>query len=94
MSAAGAPAGLAARIEARLAVLEPESLALADDSAQHAGHPGAAAGSGHFSLVIVSAQFAGRSRQARHRLVHAALGEMLGREIHAIAIKAYTPDEI
>ena len=82
------------RIEARLAVLEPDSVELVDDSAQHAGHAGARPGSGHFSLIIVSAQFEGKSRQARHRLIHAALGEMLEHEIHAIAIKAYTPDEI
>lgn len=82
------------RIEARLAVLEPDSIDLTDDSAKHAGHAGARGGGGHFELVIVSSQFEGKSSQARHRLIHAALGDMLEREIHAIAIKAYTPDEI
>jgi BolA protein len=82
------------RIEQRLAVLNPDSVDLSDDSAQHAGHAGAAAGGGHFELIIVSAQFEGKTRQARHRMIYAALGEMLQREIHAIAIKAYTPDEI
>jgi BolA protein len=82
------------RIEQRLAVLDPDSVELTDDSAKHAGHAGARDGGGHFELVIVSAQFEGKSHQARHRLIHAALGDMLQREIHAIAIKAYTPDEI
>ena len=82
------------RIEARLAVLEPDSVDLTDDSAKHAGHAGARGGGGHFELVIVSSQFEGKSAQARHRLIHAALGDMLEREIHAISIKAYTPDEI
>ena len=82
------------RIEQRLAVLEPDSIELSDDSAKHAGHEGAKGGGGHFELVIVSAQFEGKSKQARHRLIYAALGDMMQREIHAIAIKAYTADEI
>jgi BolA protein len=82
------------RIEQRLAVLEPDSVDLTDDSAKHAGHAGAKGGGGHFELIIVAAQFEGKSLQARHRLIHTALGEMLEREIHAISIKAYTPDEI
>lgn len=82
------------RIEQRLAVLDPDSVELIDDSAKHSGHEGAKGGGGHFSLIIVSAQFEGKSSQARHRMIHAALGDMLQREIHAIAIKAYTPDEI
>jgi len=82
------------RIEERLAILDPDSVDLTDDSAEHAGHEGAKGGGGHFDLVIVSAQFEGKNRQTRHRMIHAALGDMLQREIHAIAIKAYTPDEI
>jgi BolA protein len=82
------------RIEQKLAVLTPDSVELIDDSEKHAGHAGAKGGGGHFELIIVSAQFEGKSSQARHRMVHAALGEMLEREIHALSIKAYTPDEI
>ena len=81
------------RIEQKLAVLSPDSVDLIDDSAKHAGHEGAKTGGGHFQLIIVSPLFSGKSAQARHRLIHAALGDMLEREIHAIAIKAYTPDE-
>lgn len=82
------------RIEQKLAVLNPDSVELIDDSDKHAGHAGAKSGGGHFQLVIVSPLFGGKSTQARHRMVHAALGEMLEREIHALSIKAYTPDEI
>jgi BolA family transcriptional regulator, general stress-responsive regulator len=82
------------RIEQKLAVLTPDSVELIDDSEKHAGHAGARGGGGHFELIIVSAQFEGKSSQARHRMVHAALGDMLQREIHALSIKAYTPDEI
>jgi BolA family transcriptional regulator, general stress-responsive regulator len=82
------------RIEQKLAVLTPDSVELIDDSEKHAGHEGAKGGGGHFELIIVSPQFEGKTRQARHRLIHAALGDMLEREIHALSIKAYTPDEI
>ena len=82
------------RIEQKLAVLNPDSVELIDDSEKHAGHAGAKSGGGHFQLIIVSPMFDGKSTQARHRMVHAALGEMLEREIHALSIKAYTPDEI
>ena len=82
------------RIEGRLSVLTPDSVELIDDSHKHVGHEGAKGGGGHFELIIVSPQFEGKSSQARHRMVHAALGEMLAREIHALSIKAYTPDEI
>ena len=58
------------------------------------GTPGAKGGGGHFQLIIVSPLFEGKSSQARHRMIHAALGDMLQREIHALSIKAYTPDEI
>ena len=82
------------RIEHKLEVLSPDSVELIDDSDKHAGHEGAKGGGGHFQLIIVSPLFEGKSAQARHRMVHAALGEMLEREIHALSIKTYTPDEI
>jgi BolA protein len=82
------------RIEQRLSVLSPDSVELIDDSHKHAGHEGAKGGGGHFQLIIVSPLFEGKSSQARHRMVHSALGDLLEREIHALSIKAYTPDEI
>lgn len=84
----------AAHIEARLAALAPESLELTDESELHAGHEGARSGGGHYQLVIVSPQFAGQPLQARHRMVYQALADLMPREIHALAIKAYAPDEI
>lgn len=47
----------------------------------------------HFRARIVSAEFAGASRIARHRKVYAALGERMGGEIHALSLEALTPDE-
>jgi BolA protein len=82
------------RIEQKLTALAPAQVDLHDESSSHAGHVGAAHGGGHYRLIIVSSQFAGKPTQARHRMVYSALGDMLQREIHALSIKAYTPDEI
>ena len=86
--------GTARAIEERLAVLQPESLEVLDESAKHVGHEGAKGGGGHYTVTIVSPAFAGKPVQARHRMVYAALGPMMHKEIHALAIKAYAPDEI
>lgn len=75
------------------AALAPQSLAVDDDSHKHAGHGGARGGQGHFSVDIVSAAFAGHLPLARHRLVYAALDEMMQADIHALSIRARTPDE-
>lgn len=46
----------------------------------------------HFSAEVVSSAFPGRSRVQQHQLVYQALGPLVGREIHALALKTYTPD--
>jgi BolA protein len=80
-------------IRRRLEVLAPLRLELIDDSALHAGHVGARSGGGHYRLSIVSAAFAGKNTVARHRLIYDALGEMMRKEIHALAIQADTPQD-
>ena len=83
------------RIRALLTeALAPQSLDVADDSHKHAGHAGARGGQGHFGVDIVSEAFAGKLPLARHRLVYAALGEMMQTDIHALSIRARTPDEV
>jgi acid stress-induced BolA-like protein IbaG/YrbA len=47
----------------------------------------------HFQAVVVSAQFAGRSRVQRHQMVYAALGDRMREEIHALSMQTLTPDE-
>lgn len=82
-------------MEARLrAALAPETLEITDQSHLHAGHPGARGGGGHYALRVVSDRFADQSTVERHRMIYAALGDMMGREIHALSIQAYTPDEL
>lgn len=47
----------------------------------------------HFSARVVAPEFAGRRSLARHQLIYRALGERMGREIHALCIEALTPEE-
>ena len=84
---------VAATLRARLAGLDPAVVEIHDDSAEHAGHPGAASGGGHFSLVIVSESFSGKPRLARHRAVLDRVGDLIPRQVHALAIAAYAPEE-
>ena len=73
--------------------LSPTQLGIIDESHLHKGHPGAASGAGHFNVTVVSAQFAGQASLARHRLVYAAVDTLMPTEIHALSIKALTPEE-
>lgn len=85
---------LIAEIEQRLTkALAPTSLHIIDDSAQHIGHVGNRGG-GHFTVEITSPIFEGLSLVKRHQLVYQALGDYVGREIHAVSILAKTPNEI
>jgi BolA protein len=72
--------------------LDPRSLEIIDDSAAHAGHPGARGG-GHFRVTLVAEAFRGRSRLERHRLVYAALAPLMNSAVHALNITARAPDE-
>ena len=76
------------------AALTPESLEVIDDSASHAGHAGAKSGGGHYEVIIVSQALAGLGLLQRHRLIYDALGDAMGSAIHALSIKAYSPQEI
>ena len=78
----------------RLKSLAPESLEIIDDSAAHAGHAGAAPGGNtHWKIAIVSRVFTGKPPVARHRMVYAALGELMNNPIHAVQIHALAPGE-
>jgi acid stress-induced BolA-like protein IbaG/YrbA len=47
----------------------------------------------HFAARVVAKDFAGKRPIARHQLVYRTLGELMGREIHAMSIEALTPEE-
>ena len=76
------------QIETRLReALAPRDLTVIDDSESHRGHGGyQEGGESHFHVIIRSPAFEGKSRIARHRMVHAALGPDLVRAIHALSM--------
>ena len=85
------------RIEQMRALLQqalaPAQVEVQDDSAQHAGHRGAAAGGGHYRVTIVAQAFDGMPLLARHRRIYEALAPMIGAQIHALSIRALAPAE-
>jgi len=81
-------------IRDRLSVLKPVALELHDESAAHAGHAGAASGGSHWQLTIVSDAFRGKPPVARHRMVYEALGDLMKRDIHALKIEAFAPEQL
>lgn len=81
-------------IKHRLDSLHPVAIHVIDDSGAHAGHAGAKeSGGGHFHLTIVSEAFQGKNAVARHRMVYAALADLMQQKIHALQIEAMTPDQ-
>ena len=70
---------------------QPLHLVLHDDSPAHAGHPGAADGGGHYHVLIVAQEFEGKTSLEQQRLVNEVLGPLVGREIHALALRTLAP---
>jgi len=66
--------------------LAPTELEVIDEGHLHAGHAGE--GKGHFHVRIVSAAFAGQLPIRRHRMVYAAVDDLMGNGIHALSIDA------
>jgi BolA protein len=80
--------------EKLMLALQPTRLEVINESHLHAGHSNSPeTGESHFRLLIVSAAFTGKSRLERHRLVNSALAAELKGKVHALAIRAYGPDE-
>ena len=79
----------------RLAALQPVNLELRDESNEHAGHAGSRpSGGSHWQLTIVSEAFRGKNAVARHRMVYEALGDLMKRDIHALKIEAFAPEQL
>ena len=74
--------------------LGAEFVEVDDQTHLHAGHSGAAAGGSHFEVVVISKAFEGLATLARHRLVYQAVGDAMTQDIHALSIKAFTPNEV
>lgn len=79
--------------------LSPVRLEIEDDSGRHAGHhhegglDGRPGGESHFNLLVVSNAFQGEGRVQRQRRVNAALRDELAGPVHALSIRAFTPEE-
>ena len=82
-------------IEERLtAEFSPAHLQVKDQSHLHEGHAGARDGRGHFRVLIIADAFRDKTQLQRHRMVYAALGELMRTDIHALAIDAWSPKEL
>ena len=76
------------------AAFDPITLAVTNVSAKQHGHAGDdGSGESHFTVEIESAAFAGVSRLQRQRMVNAALGDIPGQRVHALAVRARAPGE-
>ncbi len=80
--------GLAQEIRTALTdVLAPDALEVVNESHLHAGHAGDdGSGESHWRIVISAPALADLSRLARHRAVHAALGDAIIGRIHALTL--------
>jgi len=74
--------------------LKPSVLEITDDSEKHAGHRGTnKKGETHFSIVIVSSEFNGKTQVQRHRRVYELLKGPFERGLHALQLKTWTEEE-
>ena len=74
--------------------IEPQHLEVIDESSKHKGHAGHnSLGESHFEVRIVAESFRGKGRVERHRMVYDALQTELEARVHALSIKAFTPEE-
>ena len=71
-------------------LLNPVVLDVVNESSQHNVPPDSET---HFKVVIVSEQFVGRRKVARHQQVYGAVSEQLAGPVHALALHTYTPEE-
>jgi BolA protein len=65
----------------------PTHLEITNDSHRHIGHAGAQSGGGHFTVTISANVFQGKKLLACHRLIYAALGDLMQKKIHALKIR-------
>ena len=80
-------------LEARLReALDATHVEVIDESHLHAGHAGARDGGQHFRAVIVSEKFAGMNRVRAQQLVYQTVEQWMGKEIHALSMKTFTPE--
>lgn len=76
------------------ALMDPKEIAdLIERGLQGASARVVTDGQGHYEAVVICPAFGGKRSLPRHQMVYATLGERVGREIHALAVKTFTPEE-
>lgn len=81
------------QLQSRLATaLAPCEVHIRDDSKAHAGHAHGGVES-HLAVFVIAARFQGLKPLERHRLIYAAVGDLLAGPLHALQIRAETPEE-
>lgn len=78
------------QIEQKLAALSPTFIEVINESHMHHVPPGSQT---HFKAIVVSAEFEGKRPVARHQMVYGLLAEELAKQVHALALHTYTPQE-
>lgn len=79
----------------QLQIFAPSALLVENESHFHHGHAGSNdSGESHFKIYIVSPEFLGKSQVVRHRMVYSAISKGFTSTLHAVKIKALSPDEI
>lgn len=76
-----------------IAMVTPESIQLGIAQGMKTAHLSVTGDGQHFEAIVVSEEFAGKSRIARQQLVYKTLGDRMKGEIHALSMKTYTPEE-
>lgn len=71
---------------------QPSKILVKDDKEEHIGH--AHADSGHFTVIIQSSAFNGKTAIQQHRLVYEALGSLMQTHIHALRIKSESDERV
>jgi len=79
-------------IKDKLDSLNPIKIEIEDQGYLHVGHAGAKSG-GHFKLIIISECFKNKSLIERHKIIYDTLGSLMKTEIHALSIKAHSPND-
>jgi len=76
-----------------IAMVTPESIQLGIAQGMKTAHLSVTGDGQHFEAIVVSEEFAGKNRIARHQIVFQTLGERMRGEIHALSMKTYTLEE-
>lgn len=73
--------------------MSPENIKSVIEKSLAARHVAVEGDGTHFEAIVVSGDFDGKTPVERHKMVYAALGDAMKKDIHALSIKAYTPEQ-